>query len=107
MTEVEANDAENPFGDSFEMDIGDSIDLHAFDPKDVRAVTVAYLDEARKKGFQFVRIIHGKGIGVQREAVRKILASTDFVKNFRSGDEFSGGGGATVAELENAATDPR
>jgi dsDNA-specific endonuclease/ATPase MutS2 len=63
-------------------------------------VTEAYLIEARKKGFRIVRIIHGKGIGLQREIVRGLLSELDFVKGFKSGDEFSGGWGATVAELE-------
>lgn len=88
-----------PFDEPFEIEITDSIDLHAFNPRDVEAVTRAFLTEARKKGFRIVRIIHGKGIGVQRQIVRKVLAETPFVINFRSGDEFSGGAGATIAEL--------
>ena len=83
-----------------DLEITDSIDLHAFHPKDIKAVTIAYLEESRKKGFRFVRLIHGKGIGVQREIVRSVLQETAFVKGFKSGDEFSGGTGATVAELE-------
>lgn len=96
---TEDTDEFNPFPEPVELEITDSIDLHAFRPKDVKAVLIAYLDEARAKEFRFVRIIHGKGIGVQREIVRKVLAETDFVKGFKSGDEFSGGWGATVAEL--------
>ena len=83
-----------------EIEITDSLDLHAFNPKDVKAVTIAYLEEARKKGFRVVRLIHGKGIGVQREIVRSVLSETSFVKKFKSGDEFSGGWGATIAELD-------
>jgi dsDNA-specific endonuclease/ATPase MutS2 len=90
----------DPFPEPVEIEIGDSLDLHAFSPKDVKALTEAYLIEARKKGFRIVRIIHGKGIGVQREIVRGLLSELDFVKGFKSGDEFSGGWGATVAELE-------
>lgn len=86
--------------DPIEIEITDSLDLHAFDPKDVEAVTVAYLAEAKRKGFRIVRLIHGKGIGVQREIVRSVLQETDFVKGFKSGDEFSGGWGATIAELD-------
>ena len=89
---------ENP-DDVVDLEITDTLDLHAFSPKDVKAVTIAYLEEARKKGFRYVRIVHGKGIGVQRETVRKVLSEMDFVKGFKSGDEFSGGWGATVAEL--------
>jgi dsDNA-specific endonuclease/ATPase MutS2 len=88
--------------DVIDYEITDSIDLHGFLPKDVAAVTRAYLGEAHKKGFTIVRIVHGKGVGVQREIVRKILAETVFVKGFKSGDEFSGGWGATVVELEKA-----
>ncbi len=84
----------------FEIEITDSLDLHAFSPKDVKAVTIAYLEEARKKRFRVVRLIHGKGIGVQRETVRSILSETSFVTKFKSGDEFSGGWGATIAELD-------
>ncbi|MGI8812216.1 MAG: Smr/MutS family protein [Pyrinomonadaceae bacterium] len=93
-------DDDCPFPEIVDIDVGDTLDLHAFRPRDVADVTRAYLDEARRKGFRFVRIIHGKGIGVQREAVRKILAETDFIKGFKTGDEFSGGWGATVAELK-------
>lgn len=91
---------ENPFTEPVEIEITDSLDLHAFSPKDVRAVTSEYLKEARAKGFKIVRIIHGKGIGAQREMVRTVLSETDFVTKFRSGDEMSGGWGATIAELE-------
>jgi len=94
------SEPEGPFNEPVEIEITDSIDLHAFQPRDVDSVVTEYLNEARKKGFHVVRIIHGKGIGVQREIVRKILGRTSFVKKFRSGDEFSGSNGSTVAELE-------
>lgn len=97
---TDENDLIDPFGEPVELEITDSIDLHAFRPKEVKSVLIAYLAEARKKGFRLVRIIHGKGIGVQREIVRGVLADTEFVKGFRSGDEFSGGWGATIAEFK-------
>jgi dsDNA-specific endonuclease/ATPase MutS2 len=100
MSDHEILDLENPFGEFVELEITDSIDLHAFAPRDVKAVTEAYLVEARKKGFRIVRIIHGKGIGVQRETVRKVLEKTAFVKSFKTADELSGSWGATVVELE-------
>jgi len=103
MIEYAMSTEENPFPEPVELEITDSIDLHAFRPKDVRAVLQAYLTEARTKQFRFVRIIHGKGIGVQRETVRKVLSETEFVKGFKSGDEFSGGWGATIAELSDSA----
>lgn len=97
---TDENDLIDPFGEPVELEITDSIDLHAFRPKEVKSVLIAYLAEARKKGFRLVRIIHGKGIGVQREIVHGVLADTEFVKGFRSGDEFSGGWGATIAEFK-------
>lgn len=91
---------DDPSTQPIDLEITDSIDLHAFHPKDIKAVTIAYLEESRKKGFRFVRLIHGKGIGVQREIVRSVLQQTAFVKGFKSGEEFSGGSGATIAELD-------
>ena len=92
---------ENPFPEPVEIPITDSLDLHSFSPKDVRAVAEAYLVEAHKKGFRVVRIIHGKGVGVQREIVRQVLSETYFVKSFKNAPEFSGSWGATIAELED------
>ncbi len=93
-------DIENPFAEPFEMEITDSIDLHAFAPRDVKSVVEAYLEEARKKGFRLVRIIHGKGIGVQRETVRKVLSETEYVKSFKNAPEFSSSWGATIVEFK-------
>jgi dsDNA-specific endonuclease/ATPase MutS2 len=91
---------ENPFPEPVEIEITDSLDLHSFSPRDIRAVTEVYLAEAHKKGFSIVRIIHGKGVGIQREIVRKVLSETDFVKKFKNAPEFSGSWGATIAELD-------
>ena len=91
---------ENPFAEPFELEITDSIDLHAFAPRDVKAVVESYLVEARRKNFKLVRIIHGKGIGVQRDTVRRVLAETDFVKSYKNATEFSGNSGATIVEFK-------
>ena len=93
-------DEENPFPEPVEIEITDSLDLHSFRPQDVRAVVEAYLTEAHKKGFSIVRIIHGKGVGVQREIVRKVLSETDFVESFKNAPEFSGSWGATIVKLD-------
>ena len=85
----------------FEIDVTDSIDLHAFHPSEIREVVEAYLAEAHRKGFSIVRIIHGKGVGVQREIVRKVLSETDFVVSFKNAMEFTGNSGATIAKLNN------
>jgi dsDNA-specific endonuclease/ATPase MutS2 len=91
------SDEDSPFPKVVDIEITDSLDLHAFHPRDIKAVVTEYLKEARKKGFRIVRIIHGKGVGVQRETVRKVLAETEFVKSFKNAPEFSGSWGATIA----------
>ena len=91
---------DNPFPEPVEIEITDSLDLHSFSPKDIRTVTEAYLAEAHKKGFATVRIIHGKGVGIQREIVRKVLSETDFVRSFKNAPEFSGSWGATIVLLD-------
>ena len=58
-----------------------------------------YLLQARAKGFRSVRIIHGKGIGVQRETVRSILARTQFVLDWTDAPPEAGGLGATIVRL--------
>jgi dsDNA-specific endonuclease/ATPase MutS2 len=97
---VDDIDLYNPFPEPVELEITDSIDLHAFAPRDVKDVVGNYLVAAREKGFAIVRIIHGKGIGVQREIVRNVLAETDFVKSYKTGDEFSGNWGATIVKFK-------
>ncbi len=89
-----------PDGEPFEIEITDTLDLHSFAPSEVKAVVEEYLKEARSRGFTVVRIIHGKGIGVQREIVRSVLAEKEFIKSYSNADEFSGGGsGATIAKF--------
>lgn len=90
---------DSPFPEIVEIEITDEFDLHSIPPKDVRRVTEEYLQLAREKGFRLVRIIHGKGIGVQREIVRKILSETDFVEEFKDAPAFSGHWGATIAVI--------
>jgi len=94
------SDTASPFSEPFQIEITDSLDLHSFSPADIRSVVEEYLTEAHKKGFPVVRIIHGKGVGVQREIVRKVLSESDFVKSFKNAPEFSGSWGATVVEFE-------
>jgi dsDNA-specific endonuclease/ATPase MutS2 len=80
--------------------ITDVFDLHSVPPRDVQAVVEEYLLEARRLGFKALRIIHGRGIGVQREMVRSILSRTDFVLDFRDAPAEAGGWGATVVTLK-------
>lgn len=96
-------DDNSPFSEPVDIEITDSIDLHSFRPDEVRDVTEAYLAAAYDKGLTRVRIIHGKGVGVQREIVRKVLSETDFVKSFKNAPEFSGSWGSTIVEIDQAS----
>ena len=90
----------DPLPEPVRLEITDVFDLHPIPPREVRAVVEEYLREARRKGFRSVRIIHGKGVGVQREAVRAVLARTPFVEAFADAPPEAGGWGATVARLK-------
>jgi dsDNA-specific endonuclease/ATPase MutS2 len=98
--EDENVDPLNPFPDPVVIPFRDVLDLHSIPPRQVRAVVEDYLTEAHARGCRGVRIIHGKGIGVQREIVRSILARTPFVTHFSDAPGEAGGWGATVVTLE-------
>ena len=97
--EIEEIDPENPFPDTVVIDFKDVIDLHSIPPQQVRAVIEDYLEEARRRKTRWVRIIHGKGIGVQREIVRSVLTRTPYIADFRDAPPEAGGWGATVVTL--------
>lgn len=77
------------------MPIEDTIDLHAFQPRDFKAVVEEYLDQAVRKGFGEVRIIHGRGIGVARGIVHSVLAKHPDVVEYHDRPDR----GSTVARL--------
>jgi DNA-nicking Smr family endonuclease len=87
--------------DPIAIPITDSIDLHPFAARDVRDVALEYLVSARAKGFRQVRLIHGRGAGVQRRIIRSLLASLDWVEAFHDADPGGGGWGATVVLLRD------
>jgi dsDNA-specific endonuclease/ATPase MutS2 len=90
----------DPNQDPFVVPIEDVLDLHSVSAKDVEAVVLEYLSEVRRLGFKAIRIIHGRGIGVQREIVRKALSRTSFVTSYGDAPAEAGGWGATVVNLE-------
>jgi len=94
-------DPYNPFPDPIEIEITDVFDLHTINPRDVKAVVEEYLEQAYHHGFASVRIIHGKGIGVQREMVRSILTRTSFVVDWTDAPPGAGGLGATIVRLKS------
>jgi len=92
-------DPDNPFPEPVQIEITDVFDLHTIPPRDVKRVVEEYLRLAHQKGFKCVRIIHGKGIGVQREMVRSILERTPFVFDWTDAPPEAGGLGATIVRL--------
>jgi DNA-nicking Smr family endonuclease len=82
------------------LPIEDSLDLHSFVPEDVRPVVDEYLKEAASRGFREVRLIHGRGIGVQRASVQGLLAGHPLVERFFDAPPERGGWGATVVVLK-------
>jgi DNA-nicking Smr family endonuclease len=79
--------------------IEDSFDLHSFLPRDVSSALDEYVRLAREAGFHEVRIVHGKGIGVRRAEVRRLLSAREDVLEFFDAPPERGGSGATVARL--------
>ena len=92
-------DPYNPVPEPIVIEFGDVLDLHSLPPGQVKAVVEDFLADARSRHVRWVRIIHGKGIGVQRDAVRSILARTPFVIEYSDAPPEAGGRGATLATL--------
>jgi dsDNA-specific endonuclease/ATPase MutS2 len=90
---------EDPENGTIRIEITDVFDLHTVSPKDVESVVEEYLFQANELGFKALRIIHGRGIGVQREVVRSVLSRTPFVASFGDAPAEAGGWGATVVTL--------
>jgi DNA-nicking Smr family endonuclease len=87
--------------DPVRLPIEDSLDLHAFAPKDVRPVVEEYLKEAAARGFREVRLIHGRGIGAQRASVQALLARHPLAERFSDAPPERGGWGATIVILRS------
>jgi dsDNA-specific endonuclease/ATPase MutS2 len=83
----------------FNIPIEDVLDLHTVSPRDVEMVVEEYLREAHQAGFRALRLIHGRGIGVQRETVRRVLGRSNLVLSFKDAPAEAGGWGATVVTL--------
>ena len=96
---------DDPDHDGFDPDepvvvpVTDTLDLHAFNPKEVADLLEEYIRACRELGIISVRIIHGKGKGVLKERVTRILEKHPHVLSYSSGHLESGGWGATRAEL--------
>jgi DNA-nicking Smr family endonuclease len=81
------------------LPVEDALDLHSFRPDETAAAVAEYVAAAAAKGFREVRLIHGRGIGVQRSIVRRALERSGHVLSFADATPDRGGWGATVAVL--------
>ena len=92
-------DSESPFPEPIEIAIEESIDLHLFLPNEIADVIEGYLEAAIEKRFREVRLIHGRGRGVQRNRVHRLLARHPQVERFAEAPGDRGGWGATLVWL--------
>ena len=91
---------EPPFDDAVVLPLEDSIDLHPFQPKDIPSVVEEYLQQCLEAGIFAVRLIHGKGKGVQRNIIRSVLEKHPAVASFSDAPAEAGGWGATLVILQ-------
>jgi dsDNA-specific endonuclease/ATPase MutS2 len=82
-----------------DLEITDELDLHSFLPKEVPDLVRDWLDLAYAKGYRRLRIVHGRGAGVQRRTVRTLLERDPRVTGFGDADPGQGGWGATWVEM--------
>jgi Smr domain len=85
------------------LPIEDWIDLHSFPPRDIPRVVDDYLRAAHDRGYRELRLIHGRGIGVQRERVRSVLSTHPLVREYYDAPPERGGWGATIAVLKDSS----
>lgn len=86
--------------EAVEIPIDGILDLHTFNPRDLKTLVPDYLEECRERGILEVRIIHGKGRGVLRDTVRAILSRLPYVIRFNP-DTSTGNWGVTLVILES------
>lgn len=86
--------------EAVEVEIGSELDLHTYLPKETRSVVSEYLRMARSRGLLKVRIVHGKGKGVQRASIRSLLDKTEGIERYYDAESYNGGLGATMVELK-------
>jgi DNA-nicking Smr family endonuclease len=93
-------DFDPPFDDPVVLPLEDSIDLHPFQPRDIASVVEEYLGQCLAAGILEVRLIHGKGKGVQRNLIRSLLEKHPAVASFHDAPAGAGSWGATVVKLK-------
>ena len=99
-TSLDSPSSDSPFDEPVIVPIEDSIDLHPFAPKDIRNIVEEYLEQCIRQHIYEIRLIHGRGRGVQRNIVRNILQKHPLVLSFTDASPEAGGWGATVVLLK-------
>ena len=92
-------------GSPHRLPIDGTLDLHTFRPEETAQALEAYIEACLDEEVYLLRVIHGKGKGIQREIVRKVLERSPHVESFRT-DSGSGGWGATLVNLKRAGSQP-
>jgi DNA-nicking Smr family endonuclease len=96
---------EGPGEDAFDVPLTGELDLHAFAPRDVPSVVEEYVRACREQGVLRLRLVHGRGKGVQRAVVQRLLRSLPGIASFADAPPASGGWGATLVVLLPAGHD--
>ncbi len=91
-------------GDIFEFPIGSELDLHTFQPRDVKSLVPEYISACLQKNIFEVRIIHGKGQGHLRRIVHAALDRIPAVQSYKLSGEGRGSWGATIVFLNDTET---
>ena len=99
MDDEDEGDEPGWSAEAVEVPITDVLDLHSFQPREVADVVREYLDAAYAKGLRDLRIIHGRGVGVQRRTVRTLLERDPRVVEYGDAPAEAGGWGATWVRL--------
>jgi DNA-nicking Smr family endonuclease len=92
--------------ESVEMPIDGVLDLHTFQPRQIKPLVQDYLQACRERGIAKVRIVHGKGTGALRETVHALLRRLPEVQAFYLAGTFTGQWGATIVELRPLGSPP-
>jgi DNA-nicking Smr family endonuclease len=93
------SETDPPFDEPVVLHFDDVLDLHPFKPKDIPSVVEEFIEECRRAAILEVRLIHGKGAGIQRAIVRSLLDKHPAVISFKDAPAEAGGWGATIVSL--------
>ncbi len=100
----EGGEDDAPEGEPVRLPLTGDLDLHPFSPREIPSGVEEYVRACREEGVLRLRLAHGRGKGVQRAVVRRVLASMPEVVSFSDAPPEAGGWGATVVVLHGGET---